>query len=188
MSSESRCRRRLARPVLAVVSVAVALLLAAGAPPPHEAFEGQWSLRPKQSSPVDPWGDLSLEIDVEGSRVTIEHHWSAGRFASTDSMTIETGGAVNRVPAGRWLDNRHLNISIPDRATREVTARWLGDGRTLQVVSRFPVQTSQGRSSIRILNEYRLGPDRQSLALLQLRSTRPRPVHYLFRRPEKEST
>lgn len=174
---------------LLLVCALLMLPLTASVPPspPHEAFEGAWALDKEQSSPVDPWNNLSLQIEVDDSLITLKHHWSAGRFSETDSMTIETGGVVNRVPIGRWLDNRHLGVSVRENAMRRVTAHWIDDGRTLQVVSRFPVYTSQGRTAVRILSEYRLAPGRESLALLQLRSTRPKPVHYAFRRAEGES-
>jgi hypothetical protein len=42
----------------------------------------------------------------------------------------------------------------------------------------------QGTKQIRTYTEYRLAPDGDRLDVLQLRSTRPHPVHYVFHRTD----
>lgn len=183
-------RYRRGRYGLPVLWIAALVLLAGSAPannPNNPDFEGQWVLQKQGSTPVDPWSNLSLEIAVDGQQVTIERIWSAGRFRGVDDMTLEVDGGVNREPLHRWLANRHLGAEIREDTTRQVTAEWLDDGRTLRVESRYTVLTSQGRAPIRTYSEYRLSPDGRTLTLLELRSTRPRPMHYIFTRADPES-
>ena len=42
----------------------------------------------------------------------------------------------------------------------------------------------QGEQPIRIYTEYRLSPEGDRLDVLELRSTRPRPIHYVFTRAD----
>jgi hypothetical protein len=83
---------------------------------------------------------------------------------------------------GQWPDNRHLGAFLGPDSTKLVTARWMDEGRTLRTETRLRVRTSQGTRPIRIYSEYRLAPDSAHITLLELRSTRPSPLRYVFRR------
>ncbi len=167
--------------------IAVPVLLGMWIPDSPD-FEGRWQLVEERSSPVDPWSRLALEMHVDGSEVTVERMWSVTDHTRVDSMTVETGGVVNDVPFRRWLDNRHLSVQVGPDSTQQVTARWLDDGRTLQVASRFELRASQGIIPVRTYTEYRLSPNGRTLIVLELRSTRPRAIRYVFTRADLENS
>lgn len=178
-------------PVWWVVAAVVPLLALAplgGTPPPETAFNGAWKLVEDQSTSVDPWRSLVIGVEVDGAHVTLSRTWGGNREAGTytDSTTVRTDGSVHVVPMEQWPDNRHLGAFLAGDSTRQVTAQWLDDGRTLQVSSRLQVRTSQGVRPIRIYSEYRLAPTGDQLTLLELRSTRPRPLHYTFERADED--
>lgn len=152
------------------------------------AFEGTWQIIQDRSTSVDPWRRLRLDIRVESERVILNRIWSGNREAGTyvDSTTVRTDGTPAQIAMGQWPDNRHLGAFLAGDSTKQVTARWLDDGRTLRMQTRLHVRTSQGTRPIRIYSEYRLSPDQTRLTLLELRSTRPRPLHYTFRRAPAE--
>ena len=151
---------------------------------PNPDFTGTWSLVEDRSTSVDPWRSLAIELEVNGPRVTLKRIWGGNREAGTytDSMTVRTDGSVHTIEMDQWPDNRHLGAFLAGDSTKQVTAQWIDDERTLRVESRLQVRTSQGVRPIRIYSEYRLSPDGKHLTLLELRSTRPRPLHYTFER------
>jgi hypothetical protein len=87
----------------------------------------------------------------------------------------------------QWPDNRHLGAYIAGDHRKTVASRWEDDGRTLITESTLTVSTQQGERPIRIYTEYRLSPGGDRLDVLELRSTRPRPVHYVFTRAATQS-
>lgn len=174
-------RSRLTVPLLIVPLLLVFLLLGASA---SSGFEGTWTLVEARSTSVDPWHNLSLEMQIRTDRVVIKRIWSGNREAGryVDSTMARPGGPSTTTPMERWPDNPHIGAFLAGDSTKQVTAQWLDDGRTLQTTTRLQVSTSQGVRPIRIYSEYRLAPDGNHLTLLELRSTRPRPLRYTFER------
>ncbi len=146
-------------------------------------FEGTWTLVAERSTAIDPWNDLSIAIDVSGSTLTLKRTWAGNYgFAAVDSTTIPIDGTPHRVSLAQWPDNRHIGAFVAADSTKQVSARWLDDGRTLQVTTRLTVRASQGPTRLRTHSEYRVGPDGDDLTVLELRSTRPQPIRYTFER------
>lgn len=144
-------------------------------------FNGAWSLDKERSTDITPWNDLTIEIDASPSRLTLERIWG-GSYGVTvnDSMTIPIDGEKHRVPMQQWPDNRHIGAFLAADSSKSVSAEWLDDGQTLRVTTHLNVRISQGTTRIRTHSEYRVAPDGKTLTVLELRSTRPRPLRYTF--------
>lgn len=182
---------------LAFVS-GLALLLAACAPtsprmeapvtrasePLAPAFSGSWRFDPTTSTSIDPWARLGLRIARDGDAVVVVRQWTGSREggASTDSARFVPGGAPVRVRLDQWADNRHLGAFLTSDSSKVVVGRVEDDGATLVTESRLDVVVQQGEIPIRIYTEYRLSPGGNRLDVLELRSTRPAPIHYVFAR------
>ena len=149
-------------------------------------FSGTWLLDPSRSTAIDPWRNLSLEIDVNERLVTLQRRWrgSSEGGAFNDSLTVELGGEETHVSLEQWPDNRHLGAYIGGDGTKTLKAMSEDDGATLVTKAHLVASVQQGETFIRIYSEYRLAPDGNRIDLIELRSTRPTPVHYVFRRDE----
>jgi hypothetical protein len=146
-------------------------------------LSGTWSIDKERSTAIDPWNGLRIEINASASRLTLERIWQGSYgFATSDSMTIPIDGSSHRVPMQQWPDNRHIGAFLASDSSKTVSARWLDDGRTLQVTTRLTVRISQGTTRIRTHSEYRVSPSGTHLTVLELRSTRPKPIRYTFER------
>jgi hypothetical protein len=84
----------------------------------------------------------------------------------------------------QWPDNRHIGAFLASDSSKSVSAAWLDDGQTLRVTTRLTVRISQGTTRIRTYSEYRVSPSGRHLVVLELRSTRPKPIRYTFERAE----
>jgi hypothetical protein len=73
------------------------------------------------------------------------------------------------------------------KETARVQASWIDDGCTLRVEAQVPVETSQGNTTMRLYDEYRLLEDGQELVLIELHSTRDRPLVYHFTKVAAEA-
>jgi len=146
-----------------------------------EQFSGTWSIDEERSTDISPWNGLTVQIDASSSQLTLERIWG-GNYGVTvnDSMTIPIDGEQQRVPMQQWPDNRHIGASLASDSSKTVSAEWLDNGRTLRVTTRLDVRISQGTTRIRTYSEYRISPNGGTLTVLELRSTRPRPLHYTF--------
>ena len=114
----------------------------------------------------------------------LERNWRGSREggAFTDSVRLVPGQSVESDPMIQWGDERHLGAYIAGDRTKTVVSRWVDDGTTLITESTFRVSIQQGEHDVRVYTEYRLSPEGDRLDVLELRSTRPRPIHFVFSR------
>lgn len=154
---------------------------------PHaDAMSGTWVLDKDLSTDIDPWLHLSVEIAADGDGVILKKMWRGSREggATTDSVRLAPGGTVVSEPMEQWPDNRHLGAYIAGDRTKTVASRWEDGGRTLVTEATLTVSIQQGERDLRIYTEYRLSPEGDRLDVLELRSTRPRPTHFVFFRAD----
>lgn len=169
-----------------------ALVLVAFAPlagrslPDADAMSGTWVLDKERSTDIDPWLNLSVGIAADGDGVILKKLWRGSREggASMDSVRLVPGQTVVSEPMEQWPDNRHLGAYIAGDRTKTVASSWEDGGRTLVTEATLTVSIQQGEREIRIYTEYRLSPEGDRLDVLELRSTRPRPTHYVFTRAD----
>ena len=152
---------------------------------PHN---GTWTLVKSKSSAIDPWRRLQVSIDADRSSLTVVRTWTGTyKVTSVDSVRIPMDGARHEIPIPQWHDNRHIAVRPTADSIQHVSARWIDRGRTLAVETHMPVLTSQGETNIRVHSEYRIAPDGQRLDVLELRSSRPRPIHYVLEPDDPEA-
>ncbi len=144
---------------------------------------GTWRIDLARSTELSPWKDYDLTIAVEGNRVAFQRRLAWGRREFSDAMTL-TAGDTTTVPVSMWPDNRHLGAYIGGDRTKRVRAEWLDDGRMLRLTTDLVLATQQGERAVNILSDYKLSANGAQLTLTELRSTRNRPVVYVFRRAD----
>lgn len=157
------------------------LLLLAGPLSADPSLAGTWRLDPARSTELSPWKDYELTVALEGEQITIRRRLAWGRREFTDRMTLDPGRTVT-VPVEMWPDNRHLGAYIGGDSTKRVRAEWLDGGRILRLSTDLVLDTSQGPRAVNILSDYKVSANGAQLILTELRSTRNRPVVYVFTR------
>jgi hypothetical protein len=151
-------------------------------------LDGQWKLDPAKSASIDPWGQLSLEIRIDGSRVTLVKRYSAGNALDrrVDSMTVSTevGEEHLPVPPGRWLGQVSMGVYYGPGTVRRVQARLNESRNELQIRALETVQTAQGSCETDVKETFTVSPDGGTLQWSEARSTRKSgpPLTYTFAR------
>jgi hypothetical protein len=161
-------------------------LLAAGAPATALAenpLAGSWHIDLSRSTELSPWKDYELTVTTEGDRTTLHRRLAWGRREFSDEMTVNPAAAVT-VPVAMWPDNRHLGAYIGGDHTKRVRAEWLDAGRILRLSTDLILDTQQGARSVNILSDYKVTANGALLILTELRSTRNKPVVYVFTRAD----
>ena len=155
------------------------LLVPIGALANSGSFEGRWRLDPARSSALDGWTAWDLVISTHDSQVSLRHdmHWRSTKRSETN--TVDTLRPVSIKNFFR-VEQRHMALYPESNAETPVTARWLDEGRTLRIEAETPLEISQGRATLRIYGEYRLLEGNAALLLIELHSSRPRPLVYYF--------
>jgi hypothetical protein len=164
--------------LLAALSAGHAAVLS-DAPP--TGLAGAWRIDLARSTELSPWKDYELTITTAGDRITLHRRLAWGRREFTDEMTVSPS-AVTTVPVSLWPDNRHLGAYIGGDRTKRVRAEWLDTGRVLRLTTDLVLDTQQGARAVNILSDYKVSANGAQLILTELRSTRNRPVVYLFTR------
>lgn len=135
-----------------------------------------------RSSAPDPWRSIEMAIEVDGSKVSITRHYSAGSRAVQESMSLDTELPSQTVKVEGWWDNRHIGAYLGNENQEIVSAKWLDESQTLQLNIELVLESSQGSSKVRILRELKLSKDGNTLREIQIRSIRNLPVTRTFTR------
>lgn len=169
---------------IAVIAASVARSAPPGSAAPPEAglLAGTWTLDPARSTELSPWKTLDLTLQVNGNQVTLQRRFGWGRRAYSEEMTFVVGPQETVVPLLYWPDNRHLGAYAGGDQTKRVKATWLDDGRLLRLSSDLVLDTQQGPREVNCLSDYRISANGSLLTVIELRSTRNRPVVYVFTR------
>ena len=154
-------------------------LLSAVALAANPALAGRWRLDPAQSTALDGWTAMDLVVQVHGTKVDLRHDMSWRATKVSGANTVDTAQPVGITNFFR-IDQRHMAVyAQPKRAARTV-ASWIDGGRTLRVEALVSLEVSQGEAIMRITSEYRLLEGDETLLLIELHSTRNRPLVYRF--------
>lgn len=143
---------------------------------------GTWHVNAVRSAELSPWRDYDLTITVEGTKISIARELGWGRRHFSDRMVLDSTQKTNEVPIELWPDNRNLGATIGSSHTKKVSVTWLDDGRILRLSTDLVLETQQGSRSVNILSDYKVSANGDYLTLTELRSTRNRPVIYVFNR------
>lgn len=143
---------------------------------------GVWRINLERSTELSPWRTYDLTIEVAGDDVTIKRKLAWGRRVYEDVTPVNVATPVNVVPADFWPDNRHLGAYMGGDKTKKIRAEWLDGRRLLRLSSDLVLDTQQGPRKVNILSDYKVSANGAQLTLTELRSTRNRPVVYVFER------
>jgi hypothetical protein len=144
-------------------------------------LSGRWRIDLARSTELSPWKDYVLDIKIDGNAVTIDRRLAWGSREFADQLIVPAGETVT-APVVMWPDNRHLGAYISDAHTKHVRAEWLDDRRLLRLSTDLVLETQQGPRTVNILSDYKVSTNGTQLTLTELRSTRNRPIVYLFTR------
>ena len=150
------------------------------------AFNGRWRLDPARSTALDGWSTADLVISTDASKVGFHYDmtWHATKVAV--SQSVDTAQPVAITDFFR-IDQRHMAVYARPKAAAAVTAAWLDAGHTLRLEAQVPVETSQGNTTMRLYQEFRLLEGGNDLVLIELHSTRSRPLVYHFTKVPAEA-
>ncbi len=160
----------------------VAGLSARAAAPATTALVGTWRIDLARSTELSPWKTFDLTIALAGDTVTLDRKLAWGRRDFTDRLVVDTAKPETTAPIDWWADNRHLGAYIGDDHTRRVRPQWLDGGRILRLSTDLTLETQQGPRAVNILSDFKVSANGAQLTLTELRSTRNRPVVYIFNR------
>jgi hypothetical protein len=149
-------------------------------------LNGRWRMDTARSTALDGWTTADLVIQTDGSKVSLRHDmtWHATKVTATNS--VDTAQPVEITNFFR-IDQRHMAVYTRPKEAAHVQALWMDDGRTLRIEAQVPVETSQGNTTLRLYDEYRLLEGGQELVLIELHSTRDRPLVYHFTKVPAEA-
>ncbi len=169
--------------ILACGLAALGLAVAASA---NSAIAGRWRLDPTLSTALDGWNKMDLVVALDGTKVALTHDmlWRTSNIVATN--TVDTAQPVELKNFFR-VEQRHMAVYAAKHAVTKATAAWIDDGRTLRTEVFTPVEVSQGDVIMRITSEYRVSETGDTLTLIELHSSRNRPLVYVFKKVPAEA-
>ncbi len=146
---------------------------------------GRWRLDTARSSALDGWHTMDLVFDLDGSQISIKHEmrWRRTNYRATN--IVDTAKSVASDKFFR-VEQRHMAVYPTKGGVSHTTAEWIDADRTLRTETNTPVEVSQGDVNMRITSEYRIGEGGETLVLIELHSSRARPLVYFFNKINEE--
>ncbi len=146
---------------------------------------GCWRFDPALSSPLDGWHKMDIIIQIQGNEVKITYNmlWRTSKVIATN--TFDTTQTLDLRDFFR-IEQRHMAVYPVQQGITKATAAWIDDGRTLRTEVFTPVEVSQGEVIMRITTEYRVSETGDKLTLIELHSSRTRPLVYVFKKVPTE--
>ena len=137
------------------------------------ALFGTWELIPDQSTDIDHFGALSVDLHQNGDQLIVVQNWISRRSVR-DSLVVTPGGPPVDVAVRNWVfpSNVFMGLMMPVGEKRQVSARWEGGGTVLRLDERFAVRGSQGKIQVSAIHRYELSPEKDVLFYRVERSTR----------------
>jgi hypothetical protein len=116
---------------------------------------GTWELLREESTDIDHFRTLSVEIRYSGEDVTILQTWVA-RVSIRDSVALRPGGPPVEVPVRHWVvpSNVFMGLRMPEGGRRRMSASWEQSGRTLRVEETYVFRGSQGKIPVTAVHRY----------------------------------
>lgn len=149
-------------------------------------IEGRWRLDPSASSALDGWHKMDLSIGVDGSKVALTYHmqWRTTLHDATNTLDTAAPGEMKNFFR---VEQRHMAVYPAKHGVTKTRAEWIDGGRTLRTEVLTPVEVSQGDVTMRITSEYRVSETGDKLTLIELHSSRNRPLVYVFNKVTTEA-
>ncbi len=150
-------------------------------------FAGRWQLDTKRSTALDGWSTADLVISIDGNIVLFRYEMTWHATKVTAENEAKTNTAIEHPDFFR-IDQRHMAVyARPKEAAHVQPAVWLDGEHTLRIEAQVPLETSQGNTTMRLYQEYRLLEGGNELVLIELHSTRSRPLIYQFTKVPAEA-
>lgn len=164
----------------------VALFLAAFASANPE-LAGRWQLDPARSSALDGWNKMDLVFALDGSQIEVTYlmQWRSTKYRAANQLDTSKSVASDNFFR---VEQRHMAVYPAKGGVTYTTAEWIDGDRTLRTETNTPVEVSQGDVNMRITSEYRIGEGGETLTLIELHSSRDRPLVYFFRKVKEEES
>lgn len=167
-------------PRLLACLFAGALLIQAAAANP--AFIGRWKLDTKQSTSLDPWSTLEMEITVTDDAISVIRHYAAGTRVADETIKLRNEPVAQTITVEGWWDNRHIDAWLGNNNQIDVTPEWQEDGRTLVLHIKMVLETQQGDRAVGVNRTLTIAEDGQTLREVQKRESRKLPVVQVYQK------
>lgn len=142
---------------------------------------------PDLSSPLDGWQAMDLVFAADGTAidVTYEMRWRRTNYRATNRVDV-----ARPVESDSYfrVEARHMAVYPTKGGSSSTTAEWIDHDLTLRTETQTMVEVSQGDVPMRITTEYRIGEGGETLTVIELRSSRDRPLVYFMRKVEEDAS
>ncbi|ACB76181.1 hypothetical protein [Opitutus terrae] len=146
------------------------------------SLAGHWRYDAARSTELSPWQSFDLTVTIAGDKISLQRRLGWARRDFEDRTDIDLSQPVSIVAAPWWPDNRHLGAYASAEHPKRIRAQWLDEGRILRVSTDQVLATQQGPREVNVLADYKVSASGTQLVVTELRSTRNRPIVYVFNR------
>jgi hypothetical protein len=144
------------------------------------SFNGKWKLIKNESSDLDHFQYIYLDISVKNNEVSITREMGSSK-KYFEEETLKTDGKLQskQITDDRFINSFFIGAKLLKGEKKEIIAKWENKNR-LMIDEKFKVITSQGYKDIESINTYDLSDNKDILTLKVKRNTRKNGKELIF--------
>ena len=127
---------------------------------------GKWQLIPDESSAVNFYSTIGLEIRDKGRSLEVITKWESGH-SKVDSLRFAADGKTYTLPVENrvWPYQVFSSISMIPGTQKSVSGTWVEKDKVLEFTERYPISLSQGRGEMKNVERLTLSDEGEKLTL-----------------------
>ncbi|MFH0761011.1 MAG: hypothetical protein V2A67_05875 [Bacteroidota bacterium] len=149
-------------------------------------FTGTWELVKSQSSTIDLFSTLEIDLNQNGKDIRLIRRWGRGSSSFTDSLCVKLNGSGENAVIGSRLfpTNVFMGVSADTTERVKLSSKYDKSGNILTVTEKLPVLVSQGKAEIDSKHLLTYNPDWDILTYEISRPTRQvdNPIRFVMKR------
>ena len=149
-------------------------------------FTGTWELVKAQSSTIDLFSTLEIDLNQKGKEISLIRRWGRGSSSATDSLCVRLNGSGGKVAVGNRLfpTNVFMGISADTTGRAKISSKYDKQDKVLTLTETLPVLVSQGKSEIESTHSLRYDAGWDILTYEIRRPSRPAedPIRFVMKR------
>jgi len=149
------------------------------------SFNGHWEFIPENSSHIDLFGKLDMEIEIDNKNIQIIRIWGRGSRIYRDTFLLadRKRGQSSIITSRVFPSNVFMGMKVGENQKREYRIVWDPKEHTIHISETFPGMVSQGDKEFTAEHLFKLEPERNILSYKIVRPSRTdMPIRYLFKK------
>jgi len=149
-------------------------------------FTGTWEMVKAQSTTIDLFSSLVIDLKQNGNEISLIRKWGAGSKSFTDTLSFRMNGSGESAIIGNRIFPTNIFIAVSEQVGehKRLSSKYDKTKQILTLTEKIPVLVSQGKSEIVNTHAFKFDPSQDILTYEISRPSRMTddPIRFVMKR------